>query len=420
MTLTSNDTSALESGVRSYSRTWPTTFSKAKGSFMYSESGEQYLDFFAGAGTLNYGHNNRYLKEVLLKYLSGDNVVHSLDMFTTAREDFLTTFHEKILQPRNLDHTVLFPGPGGANATEAALKLARKVTGRESVITFTNAFHGMTLGALSVTGNSLKRGGAGIPLVHSTPMPYDDYLDGAASDFAYFERLLTDSGSGLNTPAAVIVETVQGEGGVNTARTEWLQKLDALCKEQGILLIIDDIQSGCGRTGGFFSFEEAGINPDMICLSKSISGYGLPLALTLLRPELDIFEPGEHNGTFRGFAPAFVTGAEAIRQYWSDDELERSTISKGSFVESALNTMVADHPDKGLSAKGRGLFRGLEFENPDHAEAATRNAFEAGLLVETSGPEDEVIKLLPPLTVTTEELSHGLDLLRTAVSDAVA
>ena len=420
MTLTSIDATALESGVRSYSRTWPATFAKAQGSYMYTEEGDQYLDFFAGAGTLNYGHNNRHLKEVLIKYLAGDNVVHSLDMLTTARSDFLTTFTDQILRPRGLDHTVMFPGPGGANAVEAALKLARKVTGRESVVTFTNAFHGMTLGALSVTGNSMKRGGAGIPLVHSTPMPYDDYFDGDVTDFMYLERLLNDTGSGLNTPAAVIVETIQGEGGVNTARKEWLQKLAAVCKDHGIILIVDDIQAGCGRTGGFFSFEEAGIVPDIICLSKSISGYGLPLALTLLRPELDVWEPGEHNGTFRGFAPAFVTAAEAIRTYWSDDDLERSTIAKGAFTESALNTIVAEHPDKGLSAKGRGLFRGLEFENPDHAAATCRNAFEAGLLVETSGPRDEVIKLLPPLTLTNDELAHGLDILRQATADAVA
>ena len=420
MTLTSIDATALESGVRSYSRTWPTTFTKAQGSFMYSEDGDQYLDFFAGAGVMNYGHNNRHLKEVLIKYLAGDNVVHSLDMLTSARSDFLSTFTDQILRPRGLDHTVMFPGPGGANAVEAALKLARKVTGRESVVTFTNAFHGMTLGALSVTGNSMKRGGAGIPLVHATPMPYDDYFDGDVPDFVYLERLLNDAGSGLNTPAAVIVETVQGEGGVNTARRQWLRQLSALCKEQGIILIVDDIQMGCGRTGGFFSFEEAGIVPDIICLSKSISGYGLPLALTLLRPELDVWEPGEHNGTFRGFAPAFVTGAEAIRTYWSDDDLERSTIAKGAFAESALNTIVADHPEHGLSAKGRGLARGLEFTNPDHAAATCRNAFDAGLLVETSGPRDEVIKLLPPLTLTNEELARGLDILRQATADAVA
>ncbi|MPV36236.1 diaminobutyrate--2-oxoglutarate transaminase [Georgenia subflava] len=406
----------LESEVRSYSRSWPTVFDRAVGSTMYDHDGKAYLDFFAGAGALNYGHNNAVLKNVLLDYLRDDRVVHSLDMFTTAREEFLRTFSSHILQPRDLDYKVVFPGPGGANAVEAALKLARKVTGRESVVNFTNAFHGMTLGALSVTGNAMKRGGAGIPLVHATPMPYDDYFDGDVPDFLYLERLLEDAGGGLNEPAAVIVESVQGEGGINTARAEWLRGLSALCKKHGILLILDDIQMGCGRTGGFFSFEEAGIVPDIVCLSKSISGYGLPMALTLVKPELDIWEPGEHNGTFRGFNPAFVTATEAIRTYWSDDALERSTVTKGLAIEARFNALVARYPEHHLVAKGRGLARGLEMPSGEIAGQVTAEAFERGLLVETSGPDDEVIKLLPALTITDSELDRGLSIIEKAVA----
>ncbi len=283
---------SLESQVRSYCRGWPTVFDRATGSHLYSEDGREYLDFFAGAGALNYGHNNPVLKAALLEYLGRDGVTHALDMTTVAKRDFLETFQDTILRPRELDYKVMFPGPAGANAVEAALKLVRKVTGRESIINFTNAFHGMTLGALSVTGNSLKRGGAGIPLVHATPMPYDNYFDGQTPDFLFFEKLLQDSGSGLNEPAAVIVETVQGEGGINVARMEWLQGLAELCQRHDILLIVDDVQMGCGRTGPFFSFEAAGITPDVVCLSKSIGGYGLPLALTLIRRDLDIWEPG--------------------------------------------------------------------------------------------------------------------------------
>ncbi|MCB7135069.1 diaminobutyrate--2-oxoglutarate transaminase [Cellulosimicrobium marinum] len=399
---------ALESGVRSYSRAWPVVFDRAVGATVHAEDGTAYLDFFAGAGSLNYGHNNPRLKKVLLDYLADDRMVHSLDMLTTARRDFLETFESTILRPRGLDHKVVFPGPGGANAVEAALKLARKVTGRESVINFTNAFHGMTLGALSVTGNSMKRGGAGIPLVHATPMPYDDYFNGDVDDFVYLERLLEDGGSGLNEPAAVIVESVQGEGGINAARAEWLRHLAELCTRHGILLIVDDIQMGCGRTGGFFSFEEAGIVPDIICLSKSISGYGLPMALTLVRPELDIWEPGEHNGTFRGFAPAFATATEAIRAYWSDDTLERSTLAKGALVESHFNSLVARYPDHGLISKGRGLARGLQLPDGELAGRVCEEAFARGLLMETSGPDGEVVKLLPPLTITEDELRRGL------------
>jgi len=409
---------ALESEVRSYSRAWPVVFDRAVGATVYAEDGTEYLDFFAGAGSLNYGHNNPILKKVLLDFLADDRMVHTLDMFTTARREFLQTFRTNILEPRGLDHKVVFPGPGGANAVEAALKLARKVTGRESVINFTNAFHGMTLGALSVTGNSMKRGGAGIPLVHATPMPYDDYFNGDVDDFQYFQRMLEDGGSGLNEPAAVIVETVQGEGGINAARAEWLRGLAELCKAHGILLILDDIQMGCGRTGGFFSFEEAGIVPDIICLSKSISGYGMPMAITLVRPELDVWEPGEHNGTFRGFAPAFATASEAIRTYWSDDTLENEVKAKGLIVESAFNSVVSRHPDHELLSKGRGLARGLQLPDGELAGRVTQYAFEHGLLVETSGPDSEVVKLLPPLTITEDELRRGLAILDEAF-DAV-
>jgi diaminobutyrate-2-oxoglutarate transaminase len=411
---------ALESQVRSYSRSWPVVFDRATGATLYDEEGNAYLDFFAGAGALNYGHNNPRLKQVLLDYIASDRIIHSLDMFTEARRDFLQTFRDVILEPRDLDYKVVFPGPGGANAVEAALKLARKVTGRESVVNFTNAFHGMTLGALSVTGNSLKRGGAGVPLVHATPMPYDDYFDQDYPDFLYFERLLTDSGSGLNKPAAVIVESVQGEGGINAARADWLRGLADLCREHDILLILDDVQMGCGRTGGFFSFEEAGIVPDIVCLSKSISGSGLPMALTLIRPELDIWEPGEHNGTFRGIAPAFATAAEAIRAYWSDDALTRSTLAKGARIEGRFNQIAANHPEAGLVPKGRGLARGLGMADGDTADAVCAEAFERGLLMETSGPEGEVVKLLPPLTITDEELDRGLAVIEASVEAVLA
>lgn len=407
----------IESEVRSYCRSWPVVFDRATGSWLYGEDGTPYLDFFAGAGALNYGHNNPVLKQALVDYIQRDGVTHALDMQTVAKRDFLETFTDLVMKPRGLDYKIMFPGPAGANAVEAALKLARKVTGREAVINFTNAFHGMTLGALSVTGNSMKRGGAGIPLVHATPMPYDNYLDGKVEDFLWFERLLEDSGSGLNEPAAVIVETVQGEGGINVARDEWLRGLADLCKRHDMLLIVDDVQMGCGRTGPFFSFESAGITPDIVCLSKSIGGYGMPLALTLLRPDLDIWEPGEHNGTFRGINPAFVASTEALRTYWTDDKLEKSTLAKGEQVGRVMDNLVESVPGTPMLSKGRGLARGLGFESGELASKVCRAAFDRGLLMETSGPEGEVAKVMPPLTVTDEELADGLDRLVAAVHD---
>ncbi|MEO8815141.1 MAG: diaminobutyrate--2-oxoglutarate transaminase [Mycobacterium sp.] len=406
----------LESGVRSYCRSWPVTFDRASGCHLWDTDGRDYLDFFAGAGALNYGHNNPELKKPLLEYLTADRVVHSLDMQTVAKESFLERFQEVILQPRGLDYKVQFPGPTGTNAVEAALKLARKVTGRESIISFTNAFHGMTLGSLSVTGNSMKRGGAGIPLVHATPMPYDNYLDGTTPDFMWFERLLQDSGSGLNDPAAVIVETVQGEGGINVARLEWLKGLAELCQRHELLLIVDDVQMGCGRTGPFFSFEAAGIVPDIVCMAKSISGYGLPMALTLFSPELDVWEPGEHNGTFRGQNPSFVTATAALN-FWTDNRLEKAVLRKGEQVERALAEVV--DPIDGVQTRGRGLIRGVAFERPELAEAVCREAFDRGLLLETSGPEGEVVKLMPPLVIDDDELARGLTIAAESI-EAVA
>ena len=406
---------AMESEVRGYSRSWPAVFDRAVGSHIYDEDGREYIDFFAGAGALNYGHNNPTLKKILIDYISDDRVMHSLDMFTTARQEFIQTFNDVILTPRGLDYTLAFPGPGGTQATEAALKLARKYTGRETVISFTNGFHGMTLGALAVTGNSLKRSGAGIPLSHATPMPYDNYCDDY-SDFGYLERLLTDSGSGLDKPAAVIVETVQGEGGINPARYEWLQNLEKLCKKHEILLIIDDVQMGCGRTGTFFSFEEAGIKPDIVCLSKSISGYGIPMALTLLKPELDVWEPGEHNGTFRGISAGFATATATIREYWTDDAFTQSIQAKAETVAQRFQSFVEMTPGLTIAAKGRGLARGIEMASGELADAVCEEAFTNGLLVETAGSEGEVVKLLAALTIPEDVLATGLDILESAIA----
>ncbi|MFT4396255.1 diaminobutyrate--2-oxoglutarate transaminase [Gordonia lacunae] len=408
---------AHESEVRSYCRNWPAVFTTAKGSYITDQDGREYLDFFAGAGSLNYGHNNPVLKKALLEYIEADGITHGLDMATVAKGNFIEKFTSHILQPRGLDYKIQFPGPTGTNAVESALKLARKVTGRESIISFTNAFHGMTLGSLSVTGNSMKRAGAGIPLVHATPMPFDNYFGGVMEDFAWFERVLDDSGSGLNRPAAVIVETVQGEGGVNVARAEWLRALSDLCERRDILLIVDDVQMGCGRTGEFFSFEEAGIKPDIVTLSKSISGYGLPFALTLFKPELDVWTPGEHNGTFRGNNPAFVTAAKAIETYWADDALTRDIHAKGERIHEVFTDLCTRYD--GISTRGRGMVRGLAFDDHTAAGKVCAQAFGAGLLAETSGPSDEVVKLLPPLTISREDLDRGLSILSDAVKEVI-
>jgi diaminobutyrate-2-oxoglutarate transaminase len=404
-----------ESAVRSYCRAWPKIFDRATGSWLYDEDGRAYLDFFTGASALNYGHNNPALKRALLDYLAGDRVVHSLDMYTVAKSEFLTAFDKLILQPRGLNYRVQFPGPGGTNAVEAALKLARKATGRTEVITFTGAFHGMTLGALAVTSSSIHRNAAGVPLTHAISVPFACQLDGSERGSPGIERLVRDGGIALDQVAAVIVETVQGEGGINLAPLSWLSELAGLCRRHDILLIVDDVQMGCGRTGPFFSFEAAGIRPDIVCLSKSISGYGLPLALTLIRPDLDIWKPGEHNGTFRGVNPAFVTGTAALQVYWRDKVLEDGTLAKGQRIAATLTALTRSVPGTPMQHRGRGLAHGLAFEHGELARKVSSVAFERGLLVETAGPKDEVIKLLPPLTATDAEIDQGLALLADAV-----
>ncbi|NIC40023.1 diaminobutyrate--2-oxoglutarate transaminase [Aquabacterium sp. A08] len=399
----------LESEVRGYCRSFPAVFSSAKGAWMTDTEGRRHLDFFCGAGVLNYGHNPDPIKQALLGYLMRDGITHTLDMYSEAKQRFIERFDQVILQPRGLRYKFQFPGPTGTNAVEAALKLARKVTGREQVVGFTNAFHGMTLGALAVTGNGFKRAGAGVPLGHSASVPFDGYLGADTDTLDYFEALLKDSGSGMDMPAAVIVETVQAEGGVNVASAEWLQRLRRITAEHGIVLIVDDIQVGCGRTGRFFSFEEAGIVPDIVTLSKSLSGYGLPLALVLIRPELDQWAPGEHNGTFRGHCPAFVTATAAL-QFWETDALARSVQHKGRVVEQRLRAM-AQRWAPGAQVRGRGLIWGIEFADGTLAGRVSQACFERGLVIETAGIDDQVLKLLPSLTLTEAELAHGLDVI---------
>ena len=400
-------------------RNWPTVFSRAAGHLLIDEDGNEYIDFFAGAGVMNYGHNNPTIRQALIDYLSSDRIVHSLDMATEAKRDFLTTFEEVVLQPRGLDHKVMFPGPTGTNAVEAALKLARKVTGRDHVIGFTNAFHGMTLGALGVSGNSMKRSGAGTQLSGTSNLPFDDYFDSGNHDTTeYLDQLLEDSGSGVDKPAAVILETVQAEGGVNVASSEWLRALQDVCRKHDVLLIVDDIQVGCGRTGRFFSFEDAGIVPDIICLSKSLSGYGLPFAVTLLRPELDQWLPGEHNGTFRGFNPAMVTAVAALNTYWRDDELTGAVDRKADLLVRSLEALAQAYPELEAHVRGRGLIQGLVCTD-DLAGRISREAFDHGLIVETAGAESEVLKFLPPLVIDESALVEGLDLVEETIASVL-
>lgn len=403
----------LESEARSYCRKFPVVFEKAVGSLMYDQSGAAYIDFLSCAGAVNYGHNHPVLKQALCDYLLADGIQAALDFHTHAKLSFLTAFRDTILKPRKLDYRLQFTGPTGTSVVESAIKLARKVTGRNNVVAFTNGYHGMSGTSLGLTGNSYHRQRVQDPYV--TRIAFDGYMEQGANGLALFEKMLADKSSGLDLPAAVIVETVQGEGGVNIASREWLVRLRELTRRYDILLIVDDIQAGCGRTGTFFSFEAAGIVPDLVCLSKSLSGYGLPMSVLLIAPRYDQWAPAEDNGTFRGNTMAFVTAAAALHEFWSTPALEQHIAQAEQRVLASLAALADERPDLIRAMRGRGLFYGLEFHDPDTAAAVATACFRNGLIIERCGSEDQVIKLFPALNISLELLQRGLDVLSTAV-----
>lgn len=404
-----------ESQVRSYCRKYPVEFNRAKNAELFSVDGERYIDFLAVAGSMNYGHNNPEIKAKILEYLSEDNIINALDMYTKAKEEFLVTFEEKILKPKNLNYKVMCCGPTGTNANEAALKLARKNTGRTNVIAFSGAFHGMTLGSLAMTTDRTSREGASLPLANVTFAPYDGTLD----SIAYLKWILEDDHSGVEKPAAIFLETIQAEGGINVASVEWLKEIRKICTENDILMVCDDIQVGIGRSGHFFSFERAGIQPDMVVLSKSISGFGMPMALLLLRPDLDIFRPAEHNGTFRGNQLSFIGGTAGINyfvEHHLDEEVQRKAVIVEKFMQEEILPL-----DSRLSYRGMGLMWGIDFGavNPALALEAVHEAFDRHLICEVAGRKDGVLKLMPPLTIPDDVLNEGLAIVKEAVIAAL-
>jgi len=406
-----------ESEARSYCRGFDTVFTRASGSEMTDAAGETYIDFLAGCSSLNYGHNDPDMKQALVDHIAADGLVQGLDLHSDAKARFLDAFERHILKPRGMDHKVMFTGPTGANAVEAALKLARKVTGRTNVVAFTNGFHGVTTGALAATGNGYHRGAAGLPLQGVTRMPYDGYF-GADQDTAdYLETMLVDRSGGVDAPAAILLETVQGEGGLNAASAEWVRRVAKIARAHGALLIVDDIQAGCGRTGAFFSFEEMGVMPDIVTMAKSVSGFGLPMALLLIRPEHDVFGPAEHNGTFRGNTHAFVTARVAIEKFWADGAFRKEIDAKARLLTDALADIAGLVP--GARLKGRGMMQGVDVGNGDLAADICARAFGKGLIIETSGNEDQVVKVLAPLTTPEETLRRGLSILHEATRETM-
>ncbi|MEM1335240.1 MAG: diaminobutyrate--2-oxoglutarate transaminase, partial [Actinomycetota bacterium] len=403
-----------ESRVRSYCRIYDVVFDRAAGSHLYAEDGRAYIDFLAGCSTLNYGHDHPVARAALIEYLQRGGVAHGLDLHTVAKREFLETFERLILEPRGLDHIVQFTGPTGTNAVDAAMKLARMATGRRNIVSFTNAFHGVTSGVLAATGNASQRLDAWLTHTDTTRWTFDGYGSTGIEQLDLLDTLLRDGSGGIAPPAAFLVETVQGEGGLNVASAEWMQRLERIAHEHGAVLIVDDVQAGCGRTGTFFSFEPLGVTPDIVTVSKSISGYGLPMAMVLIRPALDQWAPAQHNGTFRGNSHAFVTATAVLDHFWSDARFEREISRKAELLSELLDLIGRQLP--GSQRRGRGMFQGLDVGCGGLAEAVCRRAFELGLIIETCGPDGEVLKVLAPLTTDDATLRRGCELLAEALA----
>lgn len=403
-----------ESEVRSYCRRFNTIFTKAKGSSIFGYDGSVYIDFLSGAGALNFGHNNTVITKSVTEYIDSDGIMMGLDLHTEAKRDFIKTFQETILSPRGLDYKLQFTSPSGTSVVESAVKLAKKYTGRSGIVSFTNAFHGMSATSLSLTGSKHHRQENMRDDV--IRLPYEGYMGDELNTVEYFRKLLNDRSSGIDLPAAIILETVQGEGGLNVASSQWLQEVSALAKEFGILLIVDDIQAGCGRTGTFFSFERANIVPDLVCMSKSIGGIGLPLAILLINPELDIWSAGEDNGTFRGNNLAFVASKAMLDEYWESKMFEEEMYEKSNLIHNFLNKMCKSHPNLIKSRKGLGFMQGIEFYDAEHTSMIIDECFNQNLIIESCGPEDQVLKLMPALTIELKTLAKGLSIIESSIS----
>lgn len=390
-----------ESNVRSYVRSFPAVFNKASGSWLSTDTGDRFLDFFCSAGSLNYGHNNDVAISAMVRYLEGGGILNSLDFATTAKIDFIETFDRCILSPRGLDYKYQFTGPTGTDAVEAAIKLARLATNRSTIMACKGSFHGVTLGSLSATSSEFFRNASGVELKDVEFLSFNEI-----EEIEKIEEI---------RPAAVILETIQCEGGINVATEEWLKGIEECCKKAGSLLIVDDIQAGCGRSGNFFSFEKYGIIPDIVVLSKSLSGSGLPLSLLLINPAIDVWRPGQHNGTFRGNNLAFVSAIAVIEKYWSRySALEKDIREKSEIIELFLDDL-ASHNSRIKEFRGRGMVYGVECEDSQTAAAIQREVFGRGLIIERCGKEDQVLKIMPSIIIGKEDLLRGLTILKEAV-----
>jgi diaminobutyrate-2-oxoglutarate transaminase len=384
-------------------------FDRAVGSVLIDQHGRRTIDFSAGRGELAYGHNDRDLVAALTGHLQAQGLAAAPGLPTAARQAFVASFSHRVLAPRGLDHRVLLPGHTPADTLRAALQLARQATGRQGVITFTHGGHGLQLGTLATQGNRHDRLGALLPGVHR--VAYDGFHGAQVDTAAQLERLLEDGAAGVPTPAAIVVETLQADGG--HASRAWLRRIAALARRHGSWLLVDDMQAGCGRTGGFFSFEPMDIVPDGVLLSQGLSGLGLPLSALLLRPAL--VGPAEASAVEQGAVDglALVTATAALEKFWADDRLATQVARRAQAMAAVLAPLAARWPAGRL--RGRGMLLGLDVGHGGLAERIARRCLALGLLVDTVGARGQVLRLTPPLTTPDPLLDQGLQRLVDAV-----
>ncbi|SFE93155.1 diaminobutyrate aminotransferase apoenzyme [Actinacidiphila alni] len=427
-----------ESAARTYARSLPVVPVRARGMTVEAADGRRYLDCLSGAGTLALGHNHPVVLEAIRGVLDSGAPLHVLDLATPVKDAFTTALFET-LPPELAEHgRIQFCGPAGTDAVEAAIKLARTATGRGGLLAFSGAYHGMTAAALAATGDTAVRGTVGEPDARVTRLPYPyDYRcpfgvggdRGAELSARWTAHLLDDPKGGVQPPAAMLLEAVQGEGGVIPAPDDWLRKMREITAARGIPLVVDEVQTGVGRTGTFWAVERSGIVPDVMVLSKAIGG-SLPLAVIVYRDELDVWRPGAHAGTFRGNQLAMAAGTATLR-YVRENALHERAEAVGARMLSRLRGLAAHHPCIG-DVRGRGLMIGVELVDteadpddygalpaaPQLAARVQQEALRRGLIVELGGRHGAVVRLLPPLTITDEQAEAVLDRLAAAVATA--
>lgn len=410
---------AVESTVRTYPHSFPGSFSRARGSIVLTNDGRRLIDFLSGTGTLNYGHNNHEIKAAIIEYLASDSVVHGFDVATRAKIEFMEIFSSVILDQRGFQYRFQFTGPTGADAIDTALMLSREITGRQNIISLTHGYHGMTTsGAVAAGSNSPYGATSCIASSGITFMPYDGY-PGPVSDTAdCLRKVLLEGGGGIDAPAAILVETVQGRGGLNVAGKEWLRSIQAIAKDAGALFIVDDTEMGCGRTGEFFSFEFATLSPDIVVMSNSLSGYGLPLSMLLIKEGLDGWRSIEDASILRGNNLALVSGTAAIDIYWRNRAFSQGVQCMGELVRRRLEAIAAEHGHS-FAVRGRGMALGFDCRTAEIAEATTCKAFEKGLIVERCGSIDQVVKFLPALTIDSDTLDHAIRIFEESLAETL-